>query len=416
MTINDLFITKIDGTDVIQDGESVLTVENKQSTYNNPFSQNNTVDLGAGLEKIEMSFKVISQSNKESILESFRNTREIVIVDKFKGQFNVFVEKFSLKESDKTIGIAFFKVTLKVIEELAPPTQDLGSQLTEDSETLDDMVPANVDLESDNISVLDSIKEGIQKAVTFVEDAFKVVDSSLRDYASFVESVEAFKTNIEKLASLPSLYADLLGRLTDRITGLFEPDPSDSKEVRASKAKQKQSILATITPFESIPTSQDDPDASVPAGKQPGLTSSFVQIEARNSNVTSIAFNLALASIQIGGLPDVQFTSQEEAKEVQEALLERLTSLEESDQLVTETVNADNEDVVLDLRQIKVNVANYIQALDVPAIVEIEVKNKPIFVLAYELYEDITRADEIKQINNLVFTDNITGTLQVLSR
>lgn len=372
MTLQTLFASQLDGIDIIQDGSSTRSVENKEANYKNPFGNNTPQDLGAGQEKLSISFKLVNDADISSMLRSLRDKRTINIIDKYKGEFKVKISTFEQVDSDKHIGVTKFKVTMEVIEDILTPIQDISSVLEDDAIALEDAIDISVALET--VNLIDDAVETVEKSIASFNNSANFANNSIKSLGRYKALLKNIGDSVNKLILLP----DEMKKSINQVIAGYKTIFATSKDERNAAAR-----IPTFIPFDTT------------------SNSSFTKTELENRNVIGNATNLSKCTLLVGAITGIDFKSQSEALTAQDDVEDVANNITDNDELI---------------EKLKNDVSIYIQSLDLPEIVEIEVFQKPMFVIAYELYGETSRVDDLKELNDLIEDDNLTGIIKVFSK
>lgn len=371
-TLDTLFASEIDGISIIQDGVSTLKVENKKATYENPFGNNEPQDLGAGQQQLSISFKLVNDQDISSMVRSLRDKRKVNVIDKYKGEFSVEITSFEQEDSDSSIGVTKFRVTMEILEVKKNPIQDIGSVLDDDALSLEDAIDITLALDTVNL---------IDDAINSAEDSVDAFNNSANFANNSIESLGRYKASLKKINdTLPStiLLPDALKSDVLNVISGYKTIFATSKDERAAAA-----IIPTYEPVDTT------------------SNSNFIKTQLENRNVIGNATNIAKCSLLVGAMTGIDFKSKDEALTAQDDIEEVLNNITGNDQLV---------------EKIKNDVSIYIQSLDLPEVVEIQVFQKPMLVIAYDMYGDTSRVEDLKDLNGLIEDDNLTGTIKVFSK
>lgn len=381
MTLDTILISQIDNINVTQISGSTLSGKNKKSDYKNPLSSNEVVDLGKAQEKLNISVRVISDALSEQLLNICRNVREVVVRDKFKGEFRVYIDDYEITNSDDSIQFTIFNLKLTILEDIEEPTQDLNTTVSNDALLLENEID-NIPDPINTPSFITALQDGFADTLVAINQASNFIESSITQAQNYANSVEDFKTSIKSMAYKFEVYKNKIKSLKSELFQVFASPESANKGIN------------------SIPVA-----VIAEASTRSSLDKTFTE----NSNKIAQAQNLTAASLKLQLIAETDFLNSEEAITAQQETLQRLDTISDSE-------DVDPEQTINDLIQsIRDNLSKYIRSLDLSQIVEIEVRNKPLLVLSYDLYGTIDRAYEIKELNNLIEDDYVTGTIKVLS-
>jgi len=383
-----LYVSKINNINIIQDGDSVISSDNNEANYSDPKGNNKTKKQGAGQENIQISFKSISDANATALKKMLRSDKDVTLTDKFKGNFKATVSSYSITDSDIHIGITKFLVTFKIKEHLKTPKQNIGSSITENSVKLLN----NVDMKM-SFPIADT-----------VDDAISAVKETAGDFmqaSNFADGVSTEDFNI----------LDKIGEYRSNIQDVI----NNAQSLIHKPLEFKNKIMGIVNSFSSLYSSALSTfnAANIMAlykRELKSFLSIFKKSEVNNRNVIGNSNNIVRSVIMAQALPSIAFDSMDQAKEIQAIITESLNEIYDNDD---QTSTVSNYEIV---QAIKNDIAIFIQALDLPNVVEIEVFQKPFFVLSYELYGNLDRIEQLKKLNGLIEDDNVTGTIKVFDR
>jgi len=370
--LNTLYISKINNINIIQEGESVVSAENNEADYSEPKGNNKTKKLGAGQEAIEIAFRSISDENTTALKKVLRVDNTVTLTDKFKGSYKVTVSSYRITDSDRHIGVTKFSATFKIKEQLKTPVQNLSSKLTSASASLSNAIDMTMDVSTANL--IDSAVEAVEDKVSLFDEASNFANSTLEKIGQYKKELKEVVDNASALIHQPIAFKNKILGVISGFVNIYAT-ARQAYEAARNIAVLKRDITDSL--------------------------SIFRQKEISNANVTVNASNMSKASIMLATMPLIEFDSMDDAKEAQAALVETLNEIYDNDELV---------------ESIKNDVSNYIQSLDLPNVVEIEVFQKPLFVLSYDLYATTERADQLRALNGFLEDDNVTGTIKVFDR
>lgn len=370
--LNSLHISKIDNINIIQDGESTTSAENNEAEYSNPRGKNKRKKQNAGEETLAISFKSISDSNTSALRKLMRINKDVTLIDKFKGKFRASIASYSITDSDRNIGITMFSVTFKIKEQDKSAPQNLSSKLTSQSSALSNAVDTSMILDTANL--IDSAVASVTEKVSIFEDVSNFATGALNKIGEYRGKLKGI---VDSVASLIHKPAEFKNKILGIIGGFVAIYATARGAYEA--AKNIKTFFRDITDSLSI----------------------FKQQEVINSNVIGNTSNIVKAAILVGLVPSISFESMDDVKEAQAVIDETLDAI------------TDNDDLV---RSVKNDISNYVQSLDLPNVVEIEVFQKPLLMLSYELYGTIDRVDQLKKLNNLIEDDNVSGIIKVFDK
>jgi hypothetical protein len=371
-SLESLFVSKINNINIIQEGESVLMSENQEAEYSNPFANNTTISLGAGQEVLEIRFRSISDDNTTALKKALRDKRDVTLLDKFKGSFRVTVSSYRIIDSDRHVGVTKFEAVFKIKEETKTAPQNIASKLKSNSASLSNAIDMTMKLDTANL--LDSAVKATQNSVSAFESASNFADGALSDIGKYRKQLDEISNKAASYINQPAVFKNqILG-----VIGGF-------KNIYATARGSFEAVRNINILFRDVTDS----------------LSIFTQSEVLNSNVIANASNIVRSSILLDSLPDIEFNSMDEAKEAQSEIVASLDEVSDNDELI-ETIKND--------------LSTYIQSLDLPNVVEIEVFQTPLFVLSYELYGNTDRVEQLRDLNNVFEDDNVSGIVKVFDK
>lgn len=179
-----LFISKIEGIDIIQSGTSVLSGANKFQDGSKVGTKNETkigfvttsgvnydIDVGNAKLSITFQFYLTDLLNRDFLHSVLFNKKYCTIVDKFKGELDVFITNVSIIDSDRHIGMTEYRVTCNIQEQFPEATINYRVRV----ETLTSLI-------------LGEIKEELIVEIAKVQSA-KLSPSYLQQVAKFLDEV-----------------------------------------------------------------------------------------------------------------------------------------------------------------------------------------------------------------------------------
>lgn len=370
--LESLHVSKIDNINIIQDGESTISAENNEAEYSNPRGKNKRKKQNAGEETISISFKSISDSNTSALRKLMRVNKDVTLIDKFKGKFRASIASYSITDSDRNIGITMFTATFKIKEQDKSAPQNLSSKLISQSAALSAAIDTSMILETANL--IDAAKAAVTEKVSIFEDVSNFATGTLNNIGEYRGKLKSVIDNVAALIHKPAEFKNQILGIIGGFIAIY------------ATARGAYEAAKNIKIF-----SRDITDS----------LSIFKQQEVINSNVMNNASNIVKASIILSLIPSISFESMDDAKEAQNVVDETIDEITDNDELV---------------KSIKNDLSNYVQSLDLPNVVEIEVFQKPLMMLSYELYATIDRVDQLKKLNNLIEDDNVSGIIKVFDK
>ncbi|MCW8930902.1 MAG: hypothetical protein OQL19_11760 [Gammaproteobacteria bacterium] len=370
--LDTLFVAKINNINIIQEGESVLLSENQEAEYSNPFGNNTPLSLGSGQEVLDIKFRSISDENTTALKKALRDKRDVTLLDKFKGSYKATVSSYRIIDSDKHIGVTKFEAIFKIKEDVKTAPQNIASKLKSNAISLSSAIDMSMNL--DTVNLLDSAVNEVKDSVSAFESASNFADGTL-------SAIGEYRKELADIANQAAAYVNQPTIFKNKILGVV----SGFKNIYATAVSTFEAAVNIDILFRDVTDS----------------LSIFTQNEVINANVVANASNIVRSSILLDSLPDIEFNSMDEAKEAQSEIVASLDEVSDNDELV-ETIKND--------------LSTYIQSLNLPNVVEIEVFQMPLFILSYELYGNTDRVEDLRALNDVFEDDNVSGTVQVFDR
>ena len=116
-----LHASKINGISVFQVGSTSLVSNNKKDQRADVHKgKNEGVDLGKGVQNIQITVKVNNDGDFRAVYSVLSNDRKGTITDRFLGSVKVSFTNYSILHTDKEIGVTTIKISMVVDEEFTP--------------------------------------------------------------------------------------------------------------------------------------------------------------------------------------------------------------------------------------------------------------------------------------------------------
>ena len=196
-----LLVSKIDNIEIMQDGDSVLTSENKshESTKvvfdasaetSKERGTTKTVDLGKGSEKHSLKFYVLDRNQNDAILHIIRDLRTCVITDKYKGKLTVYIDRYKITDSDKHFGKTVFEIECTVQDVEYAPTVNYTAKLKSQVAQMELEIAEKVkEIAENEITTVETIVDVATGAENFVDDVMNTIQSGINDIVSLQSDV-----------------------------------------------------------------------------------------------------------------------------------------------------------------------------------------------------------------------------------
>ena len=210
----DIKISKINDIRILQTGTSSLKIINKKEQQSDvQKGVNKQIDLGKGVQTLNIQFKVLDTDTFDSVYDILVNERECTLTDKFIGTIKVSVDKVTITHTDKEFGVTTFDVSFKITEEFIPNvdyTGRLNNYIADlDNEQIPNYISSNIpelpvhdititpiDLDMKDITQFKSANRAYLHNINqntkvvnckFLQDALKVMTTT--DYFEEVETL-----------------------------------------------------------------------------------------------------------------------------------------------------------------------------------------------------------------------------------
>jgi prophage DNA circulation protein len=267
---------------------------------------------------------------------------------------------------------------------------------------------AAIDAAADKWSLFDQIEEFVQAAINKIEQA----NSALRQARGRVAArmavvdnlagaIDDLDNNLQALANTPRQIANQFRNLVEQIMQLI------SNNIPAARGKPRATQIAMDTCRDLVAFGTDDPEDPVPAVETP-------QRIAHKETMASINTMVRTAAVVETSLvlTELAFESADEAS----AARDLMTELGDS---IVDTAEVDPE-LFVALEDVRATLAAHLTdtAQNLPTVTTYTPPDTmPALVIAWELYGDITRADEIIDRNSIRNPNRVPGgvPLEVLS-
>lgn len=390
-----LLISKIDNIEIMQDGDSVLTSENKshESTKvvfdasaetNKERGTTKTVDLGKGSEKHNLKFYVLDRNENDAILHIIRDVRTCVITDKYKGKLTVYIDRYKITDSDRHFGKTVFEIECTVQDiEYAPTvnyTAKLKSQVVEMELEIAEKVKEIAETE---ITTIGTIIDIATDAISFIDDVMNIIQSGINEIVSLQSDVlDAYSGVMSRVNKLKRM-----GETLKNITKF----PQDFIDLIIGVTNDRKKTNAPIyeTIVRGVGISKINLDT----------LSQIEYIDAMRKEKANQLNNLVASTAEIKKALSNDFGSQQTFETHIEIALERLAYIGYS------------YEEVVDKQQL---LKAYANTQKYRSMIEIDVTTtKPLTEIVFNLYGNLDNYDEIEKMNGFKDNDKVYGTVKV---
>lgn len=354
-------------------------------------------DLGPSPNIFNVKWRIIEQTfsaykSQRDKFEKIINTAGIIIfIHPTRGKQKVVATQN--KEAitmPGNINIIEYDLTLEISDKNIFPTSKDGdknflNRLYDDINSATNGALADaVSFYNKGVAVFNDVRDTIQDVTSTINDTVSTINGVADEVAAFVSDISAFQASITTLMQTPSTLASRMTQLygnvsviTDNFTDLF-------------KVSLAMVGLGTKRAIKS------------------GLSS---RTETINTNKNALYnFNdVSALNIAYQASTNIQYTDKEQLENAQKLLDDAYLSLD------PDTVDENVYYLMQSMRSQNRLFLNTL-SLNLPIIITLEQNNSiPSTVLAYQLYEDVERANEIILLNNIQDPAFVQGPINVLS-
>lgn len=397
-----LLVSKIDDIQIVQVGESKISIRHKKCTSKKPAKkggnplepdkggENVSIDLGAGAKRFSIEAYTFNKAETSRLFDILYNIRYCTITDKFYGKIKVYIDGLEVISSDKHITKTIFKIdaTVQDIEKI--PSVDGEAQLNNiiddfEIELVNEALSFAESIETTATTFIDELVSAFDTGVRFIDDALQMVEDGLQmilDAETFVFDIyngvmarvnrgKRIAETLKLVISLPNDFANLIKKTTN--TKTFKP----------------LDIFETKTKKGVVIKNLDD------AKYLSQIEFQKVEKEFKANKL----LNLTTAVSEMKQILTKDYSSQQEFDYEVDICIKRL-----------EYTNLDYEKVVNAQQIIKI----YSNQKAIQKLVNIEItESKPLAKIVYDLYDNLNNYDELRLINNFADNDNIKGFVKV---
>jgi prophage DNA circulation protein len=264
------------------------------------------------------------------------------------------------------------------------------------------------DAAEDQWSLLDQIEEFVQAAINKIEQANSALRQSRGRVAArmaviddLAGAIDDLDQNLEALKNTPGQIANQFRNLVRQIMQLI------SNNIPTTRGKPRPTQVALDICADLVAFGSDDPEEPEPAIETPQRAAHKETMASINNMVRSAA--VVETSLVLTELP---FESADEAAAARDTMTELGDTVAEGDYI--------HRDLFVALEDVRATLSAHLTstAQDLPALTTYTPpETMPALVIAWELYGDITRADEIIDRNSIQRPNFVPGgvPLEVLS-
>lgn len=416
--------------------DATTTIGQRKAVYEHPFSNDGVTALALGRRARRFSITALLvgedyDRDRDKLTEAIEKPGPGLLVHPYLGQVLVEIDSnVSIRESTDQGGMAEFSFDAQETRGgPAAPTAspDTGAHLASRSEAV--RASAKVAMERD-LSLKDirdyaasANLKTLDKVVTDLRELNGTISTALAVPARFAQQVQDIAEQTVRLIQAPG---ELVGTLNDAMAKVF----SSVALVASTTADEVAPTSDTAEALDAVRASVRGFGAALTLGPSLGATAGFegnpgtgavtgdppisAQNAAQRRNHAAILHNSrALALSHLADVSAVQtYDSAQDARAARDQLTEAL-------EMASASVIAgfENDPTVLDsLQDLRAAVYAHLSSLDLDQLAELYLMDvTSSLTLAYELYADATRAEEIEARNNQAHPGFLTGKLEVLS-
>lgn len=400
-----LLVSKIDDIQIVQVGESKISIKHKKCESKKPAKkggnpleadeggENVSIDLGAGAKKFNIEAYTFNKAETSRLFDILYTIRYCTITDKFFGKIKVYIDELEVINSDKHITKTIFNIsgTVQDIEKI--PSIDAEVQLK-------------------NI-VGDFEVELVQNALTFAETIETTATTFIDEFMS------AFDTGVRFVDDALQMVEDGLQKILDAETFVF--DIFNGVMARVNRAKRIGETLKLIIAL---------PNDFANLVKKMTNTKTFKPLDIFTTKTKK--------GVVVKNLNDVTYLSQFEFEKVKKdfganQLLNLTTAIGEMKQALTKDYSSQqefDEQIIVCIERLEytglsyekiVNAQQILKAYSnqkaIQKLIDYDVKDGlPLTQIVFSLYGNLNNYDELRLLNNFADNDDIIGNVKVYQK
>lgn len=227
-----LLISKIDDLDIIQTGTAVLTGANKSQDgskvgaakevkigFATTSGVNYDIDVGNAKLSHTFEFYLENRIHKDSLHKILFEKKYCVLVDKFKGNMNVFITNVTSIDSDSHVGLTEYRVTCNIQDDLPSLIINFRVKIDEITSIILGGVAADIKVVISQIkttelsflgSILKFISEALESLFSSLDGVFAALDV-VSQIAGELLAIQALLIEAcQKILSYPNAILDLI--------------------------------------------------------------------------------------------------------------------------------------------------------------------------------------------------------------
>ena len=398
-----LLISKVNDIQVLQIGESRLSVHNRKADGSKVSAvdklvttigrgSTRTIDLGAGAKRYTITIAVSDRNDNDKLFDILYNKRNCNITDKYKGKLNVYVDAVEIVDSDVHINQTLYTVNCTAQSLDRAPSVNYDAKISATvtavkSELVNDVSAFSEFIESvesfiDGTGVVqffDSGLEVIHGVIDTVNDIQVAILDAASEITSRVNKVQRTITAIKNIKNFPSQFVDLV---TDTFGSFIETNAE--KRTRNYKVKKV-----------AVPIVRGKPASQVDLRVISGIERDKLEKDQRAAWIANKVTFLE----DINALTSVKFLSDAHFNKVVGATIAKVYEMGYPEDKVA--------DIVFTIKK-------FAAEQEWGEIVTIDGGGRPMVSIVYDRYGNTDKLERILEINAFKDNDNITTGVKVL--
>lgn len=400
-----LLVSKIDDIQIIQVGESKISIKHKKCESKKPAKkggnpleadeggENVSIDLGAGAKKFNIEAYTFNKAETSRLFDILYNIRYCTITDKFFGKIKVYIDELEVINSDRHITKTIFNISGTVQDIEKVPSIDAEVQLKNivgdfEIELVQNALTFAETIETTATTFIDEFVSAIDTGIKFVDDALQMVEDGLQmilDAETFVFDIyngviarvnraKRIGETLKLVIALPNDFANLIKKMTN--TKTFKPLDIFTTKTKKGVVVKSLNDVTYLSQFEFEKVKKD-----FGANQLLNLTTAVGEMKQ------------ALTK---------EYTSQQEFDEQIIVCIERL-----------EYTGLSYEKIVNAQQVLKA----YSNQKAIQKLIDYDVKDGlPLTQIVFSLYGNLDNYDELRLLNNFADNDDIVGNVKVYQK
>lgn len=415
-----LLVSRIGGIKVIQAEDSKLDVTHKSEDggkaggYGKDGS-NLTIDLGKGKRINTIKVRVSGDAENKALHDILYLDRYTTVTDKFRGTMDVYIDKFSVTDSDKHVGLSIYEITFTEQDLAKASSPSLGINLSNtakamSSEIFEDISNMNFNdvsslLDEFNSPLVNQFKDGLISIVNSFKD--------INDQRFFAVESARLKNDIfnsiKNMTISPNYLSDTINKIIDFRTPQTNLELDNYyKQLKASglTGNIRGSTAKSNTVTEHLNSPNNYPIAEVlpifrPKADGVEVDFEYPGIDDTNLDITYV-LNKIKVSRSINSIIRGGFHSKSDFEKEVNDTITRLSYIGK---------RFDEVDDVIYLLQSYASNQRYREIIEYNVL-----DDSPLAKIVFELYGSLADYDNIRDMNGLADNDRIKGKIMVYSR